>query len=108
MGKKSLPKFPPPSTPEARENQLIAMAYDEAEERIRNGTASSQLITHFLKLGSEKARLEKEILIAQEALMRSKKERIDSDRNAEELFREAMESFREYSGENNYEDSDIY
>lgn len=55
---KTTSKSRPATTPEARENQLIALAMDEAERKIREGTASSQLICHFLKLGSEKERLE--------------------------------------------------
>lgn len=108
MARKGSKRDPPPSTPEAREKQLIAMAYDLAEDRIREGTASSQLITHFLKLGTEKAKLEKEILVAQEALMRAKTESLESQRNAEELFKQAMDAFREYSGEEDYESPNLY
>ena len=52
----------PALTPEARENQLISLAVDLAEKQLQEGTASSQVITHYLKLGSTKEKIEKEIL----------------------------------------------
>lgn len=89
----------PALTPEARENQLIAMAVDLAEQQLRDGTASSQVITHFLKLGSSKDRLEKEILEKQKDLMTAKTENLKSSDRIEKLFEDAIESFRRYSGQ---------
>lgn len=89
----------PPLTPEARENQLISDAFDLAEQRILNGTASSQLITHFLKLGSIKADLEKQKLIEENKLLRAKTEALQSAKKTEELFAEAIKAFKTYSGE---------
>lgn len=89
----------PAITPEARENQLIALAINEAERQLREGTASSQVITHYLKLGTAKAKLELEILEEQKKLVKAKTEALESSKRIEELYAEAMAAFKEYSGE---------
>lgn len=89
----------PALTPEARENQLISLATDLVEKRLREGTASSQETTHFLKLASTKARLEKEILKKQAELITAKAEMLKSQKRVEELYTEAMKAFRNYSGQ---------
>lgn len=86
----------PALTPEARENQLIAEAMDLAEEQILAGTASSQVISHFLKLGSTKAQIELEKLRSENELLRAKKEALDSTRHIEELYTEAMSAMKNY------------
>lgn len=97
-------KRPPATTPEARENQVIAMAYDLAEKQIREGTASSQVISHFLKLGSTKERLEKEILEKQKDLLSAKTDAIQSAKRVEELYTNALNSMRRYSGNRGNDD----
>ena len=95
----------PALTPEARENQLVSYAVDLAEQQLRDGTASSHVITHYLKLGSTKAKLEKEILEQQKELMKAKTESIQSAKRIEELYTNALNAMRNYSGnsdENNY------
>lgn len=89
----------PALTPEARENQLISLATDLVEKRLREGTASSQETTHFLKLASTKARLEKQILEKQAELITAKTESLQSQRRVEELYAEAMKAFRNYNGQ---------
>ena len=89
----------PALTPEARENQLISLATDLGEKRLREGTASSQETTHFLKLASTKARLEKQILEKQAELITAKTETLKSQKKVEELYTEAMKAFRNYSGQ---------
>ena len=89
----------PALTPEARENQLISLATDLVEKRLREGTASSQETTHFLKLASTKARLEKQILEKQAELITAKTETLKSRKRVEELYAEAMKAFRNYSGQ---------
>lgn len=79
-----------------REDQLIALAYDLVEERIRNGTATSQETVEFLRRGSTKARLEKEIMEEQKKYMRAKTEAMESAKRVEELYSEAMVAFRSY------------
>lgn len=81
---------------ERREDQLIALAYDLVEDRIRNGTATSAETVEFLRRGSTKARLEKEIMEEQKKYMRAKTEAIESAKKIEELYSEAMKSFRSY------------
>lgn len=89
--------FRPALSPENREDQLIALAIDAAEQQLRNGTASSQVITHYLKLGSTKARLEREILQSQNELIHAKTEALKSAKNMESLYHEAIAAMREYS-----------
>lgn len=86
------------TTMEGRENELIALAYDAAEERIRNGTASSAEIVHFLKLGSSKERLEKESLSADTELKKAKVSAIHQAEHSEELYQKAIDAMRLYSG----------
>lgn len=88
----------PASTPEARENQLISLAVDLAEQQLRDGTASSQVITHYLKLGSTKERIEKEILEKQKELISAKTEALQSAKRIEELYTNALNAMRNYSG----------
>lgn len=90
---------PPATTPEARENQLIALAVDLAEKQLIEGTASSQVISHYLKLGSTKERIEKEILEEQKELLKAKTEAIQSGKRVEELYTNALNAMRSYSGQ---------
>lgn len=89
----------PATTPEARENQMIALAVDLAEKQMLEGTASSQVISHFLKLGSTKERLEKEILEKQKELITAKTESIQSGKRVEELYSNALNAMRKYNGQ---------
>lgn len=91
-------KMRPALTPEAREGQMISLAVDLAEKQLRDGTASSQLITHYLKLGTEKAKLEKEKLEEENKLLRAKTEAMQSAQNVEKLYAEAIAAMRNYSG----------
>ena len=88
----------PALTPEARENQMIALAIDLAEKQLMEGTASSQVITHYLKLGSTKERLEKEMMEKQKELIEAKTKNLNSNSEAKELYNKALEAFRRYSG----------
>lgn len=91
-------KTRPALTPEARENQLIAMAVDLAEKQLLEGTASSQVITHYLKLGSSKDRLEREKLQEENKLLRAKTEQIQSQKKMDEMYAEAIAAMKNYSG----------
>lgn len=88
----------PATTPEGRENQLIALAYDAAEERIRNGTASSAEIVHFLRLGSSKERLDQEDKRKDIELKAAKTEALESQKRIEELYEGAISAMRKYQG----------
>lgn len=92
-------KMRPALTPEARENQLISLAVDLAEKQLREGTASSQVITHYLKLGSTKEKIEKEILEKQKELISAKTENLKSAQKIEELYEKAIKSMRTYAGQ---------
>ena len=92
-------KIRPALTPEARENQLISLATDLVEQRLLDGTASSQETTHFLKLGSTKNRLELAKLEEENKLLRAKTEALQSQKRVEELYTNALNSMRRYSGQ---------
>lgn len=85
-------------SPADRENEVIALAYDLAERQLKDGTATAQVITHFLKLATEKDRLEREILSEQKKLVSAKTESIQSSKRIEELYSEAVASMQRYSG----------
>ena len=89
----------PALTPEARENQLISLAVDLAEKQLQEGTASSQVITHYLKLGSTKEKIEKEILEKQKELISAKTEALKSAKRVEELYESAIKAMRSYNGQ---------
>ena len=92
-------KRPPATTPQARENELINLAFDHAEKQIREGTASSQMVTHFLKLGSAKEGLERKKLEAENSLLAARVEQLSSMANQAETYQKAIEAFRGYRGE---------
>ena len=96
----------PGRTIETRENQIIRLAYDEAERRIRNKTATSQEIVHFLKQGSVIAQLEKSKIEQENLLLQAKSESLQSQKRVEDLYAQAMKAFRTYSGQEEPNDED--
>lgn len=97
-------KMRPALTPEARENQLVSLAVDLAEQQLRDGTASSQVITHYLKLGSSREKLEREKLEEENKLLRAKTENLQSMKRVEELYAEALKAMRNYNGQGEPDD----
>jgi hypothetical protein len=95
----SRPRRPPATTPEGRENQLIGLAVELAERQLLEGTASSQVITHYLKLGTSRERLEQEKLRHENELLKAKKEALASQARVEELYMEALGAMRGYQGQ---------
>jgi len=87
------------TTPEGRENQLVALAVDLAEQQLREGTASAQVISHFLKLGSTREQLEQERLAHENILLQAKAEAIASSTRIEELIVNAVAAMRQYTGQ---------
>lgn len=85
-------------SPEARENQMIALAQELAEKQLREGTASAQVITHYLKLATTKEKLEQEMLKKEIELKSVKAEAIQSEKRVEELYANALAAMRKYSG----------
>lgn len=104
--KEDTKKMRPALTPEARENQLISLAVDLAEKQLIDGTASSQVITHYLKLGTTKERIEREILEKQKELIQAKTENLQSAKRIEELYTNALNAMKNYSGQMVEEDDD--
>ena len=88
-----------PLTPEARENQMIALAMDLVEQRLLDGTASSQETTHFLKLGSSKAVLERDRLLHENELLRAKTKALDNAEEIKILYQDALAAMRNYAGQ---------
>ena len=97
-------KIRPALSPEARENQMISLAVDLAERQLVEGTASSQVITHYLKLGSTKERIEKEILEKQKELIEAKTQTLQSAQRVEELYSNALNAMKKYSGQDDFDD----
>lgn len=98
----------PATSPEAQENKMIALAVNLAEKQLVEGTASSQVITHYLKLGTTKERLEKEKLEAENKLLKAKTESLESNKRIEELYGKALDAMRSYSGQGeNIDDPNI-
>lgn len=93
------PKRRPATTPEARENQLISLAVDLTEKQLREGTASSQVISHYLKLGSSREKLEQERLKKENHLLQVKAEAMESAKRVEELYGKALNAMRAYAGQ---------
>lgn len=97
-------KTRPALSPEARENQMISLAIDLAEEQLINGTASSQVITHFLKLGTTRAEIEKEKLKAEIEEKRAKAKAIESEEDRKEMYEKVIKALREYNGHDDYDE----
>ena len=91
-------KIRPALSPEARENQMISLAVDLAEKQLIEGTASSQVITHYLKLGTMNHKLELEKLEKENALLKAKTESLQSSKRMEELYADAIKAMQSYSG----------
>jgi hypothetical protein len=100
----------PATTPAGRENQLVVLATDLAERQMREGTASAQVISHYLKLGSSREQLEQARLAAENELLRARVEEMASRQRVEELYTAALNAMRSYSGqpapEIEYDDED--
>lgn len=91
-------------TPEARENQLIDLAVDLAEKQLAEGTASPMVIAHYIKMGSTKERLEREKLRRENEHLRAKTESLQSAKHLEEIYKDAIDAFRDYRGVGRVED----
>ena len=98
MSSKRTRKMRPATTEENRENQMVSLAIDLAEKQLQEGTASAQVITHYLKLGSTRERLEQERLSRENKLLISKAEAIESGKRVEELYSAALDAMRSYAG----------
>ncbi len=95
----------PAITDEGRESQLISHAYDLAERQLRDGSAPAQIVTHFLKAGSSRDKLEREKIQRENHLLSVKAEQMESEKRQEGLFEEAIKAMRTYSG---HPDEDDY
>lgn len=106
------PRRQPAVTEGSRENQLVSLAIDLAEKQLEAGTASSQVITHYLKLGSTREKLEQGRLHRENQLLDSKVEQMASMKRVEELYETALNAMRSYAGhvedELDYDDQNVF
>lgn len=98
----------PATTLKAREDQLIQLAVNRAEQQLMEGTASAQVITHYLKLGSSRELLEQERLRHENLMLDAKREAFAGQASSDELYKKALEAFRGYSGQQPVESFDEY
>lgn len=91
-------KNTPALSPGAKENELCALAVSMAEQQLRDGTATSQVLTHFLRLATERESLEKARLIEENKLLKAKTAALESAQSSERLALEAIEAMKRYSG----------
>lgn len=102
------PRRRPATTPVARENQLISLAVDLAEKQMREGSASAQVISHYLKLGSSREKLEQLRLEKENDLLDAKRDALASAQRVEELYTTALNAMRTYAGQAPLELDDDY
>ena len=93
------PRRRPATTPEGREMQLAAQAYDLAERQIQDGTASAQVLVHFIKYGSTRERLEQQRIAHENELLQAKREAMDDAKMSVALYQEAHNALRKYQGQ---------
>lgn len=104
-GEDKITRRPPAKTPEARERQLVSLAVDLAEKQILEGTASTGVLTHYLKMASEREKKERLKLDLENKLLQAKTDQIGSQAKSEEMYKEAIQAFKSYSGqEDTYDD----
>lgn len=101
---------PPATTPEAREQQLVVLATDLAEQQLREGVASAAVVTHFLKLAGTRNELELEKLRRENEVLRAKAESLESSKRTDEMYEQAIAAMKSYSGilEESYDEYDEY
>ena len=100
------PRLPPADSPQERENQMISLAVNLAEKQLREGTASSQVIVHFLKQATTRNQLEMEKIKYETAMLQAKKDALNKSGQLQELMANALEAFRSYSGTSNEGETD--
>lgn len=100
------PQSPPATTPEGREQQMIGQAFTLAESQLREGTASAQVLTHFLKMGTGRERLEREKLRRENILLESRANALAAEARFEELMKDAIEAFQGYKPQESRDDYD--
>lgn len=103
MSTKKEKKGRPATSPEARENQLISLAYDLAEKQLLEGSASAQVITTFLKLGTRREALEQAKIENENLVLSGKVEAMEAARRIETLYVEALQAMKSYSGQETYD-----
>lgn len=108
VGGTERPSITPAMTPEDQEDLLISLAVDVAVERLRNGTASNQLVSEIIKLGTVKERLTREKLQRENEMLKAKTEAIEASKNNGEMYIQAIKAMKIYSGIQDVDDEDEY
>ena len=101
---KKVRRTPPPTTDASVEKELIGMARDLAYQRLKDGTASNQLIIRLLDLGSSREKLEQEMLRTKKENLEAKTESLKATAKSDELYAKAIRALKEYNGQTNYEE----
>lgn len=101
------PSLTPAMTPEGQEDQLISLAVDLAIKRLQDGSASNQLVTELIKLGTTKERLAKEKLQRENEMLKAKTEALEAAKENGERYAAALRAMREYSGYSEVDDDDF-
>lgn len=99
---------PPATTPEARESQLTSLVYDLVEQRILKGSASSAETVHFLKVGSQDSKLQREKLVRENELLKARVEQLQAMSRSEEMYAKALKAMSIYKGEDESEEDDVF
>lgn len=89
----------PDFTAAARERRLVGLAYDEAERRLKDGSASSEMICHFLRVGSSKEYLDQQLMAGKIELQQAKTEMYKAQQKSEEMFAKAILAIKSYQGD---------
>lgn len=108
MGRPSRRTRRPATSIGGRENQLISLAVDLAEKQMVEGSASAQVITHFLKLASTREQLEQERLRNENLLISAKVDQIASAQKIEEMYGKALKAMKQYSGQDDFDEPEFY
>ena len=102
------PSITPAMSPEDQEDQLVTLAVDLAMRRLKEGTASNQLVAEIIKMGTQKERLAREKLQRENDMLKVKTEAIEASKRNSELYADAIKAFRQYSGHVSFDDEDEY
>lgn len=97
----------PALTLEASETENIALAINEAKRQLMNHTASSQVIVHYLRLGTVERELELEKMRRENELLEAKTKSIRDSARSSESSERALAAFKRYSGNFTTPDEEI-
>ena len=101
------PRGRPATSPKDREDEMINLAIGLAEQQLRDGTASTAVIVHYLKLGSTRGMLENDMLEEKRKLLKAQTDSVESSKRVEELYKKALSAMQIYGGKANDDESEV-